>query len=212
MDKASFKNKAKKDIRLIIKDGLIKKFNEVSEQIKSEIMREYDSELVDVVTDRNSRTNPKFYREDFFNRLSSFDYIDDSEYTVTLNVPDMENFDFSGRLKVLETIMEGVIGTYVELDEDQYVSIFNKKPLREESFDEYVSPKERIYIVKYTGKIRLFEKEMNVRFVEYPFSNTPPINILEAGERLVNGNIDRWIDDVIKESNKRFSNSFKGVK
>lgn len=212
MDKAALKNRVSRDLDALVKKRLKMKFEQAAKQVQEAILEEYDEELVDVVTDRESRTNPNFYRDDFIQRLENFSYIEDSGNTVTLNVPDMENFDFSGRLKVLETIMEGLIGNYVEVDEEQYKQIFNKKPINEEPIDDYVPPKERIYLVKYTAKIKQAEKDLQISFARYPFSNTPPINILDEGERFVNDNMDRWIKEALEEAQKEFVNTYKGVK
>ena len=212
MDKATLKQRSSRDMNALVKKHLIIRFEHAAKQIREAILDSYDEELVNVVTDRNSRTNPNFYRDEFARRLLAFQYIEDNGDIVTLNVPDMENFDFSGRLKVIETIMEGVIGNYVEVDEEQYQQIFNKKPINEEPLDNYVSPKERIYLVKYTSKLRQAEKDLQTKFVAYPFSNTPPINILSGGIELVDNNINEWIKEALEKAQKEFVNTYKGVK
>jgi len=61
-------------------------------RIKELIMADYDSELVDVITNRKSKTNPLFYREEFEVALNEFDYIMQNEDYLTLVVPDIDNF------------------------------------------------------------------------------------------------------------------------
>lgn len=211
MDRVTLKNKAKKDLVALTRKHLLKKFNEVAEEIKNIILDSFDNEL-SAVSDRSSRTNPAYYRDDFEKRLSRFDFIEDNDSTISLIVPDMENFDFSGKLKIIQTIMEGVVGSYVEVDEDQYKHIFNKRPINEDPLDEYVPPSERIYLVKYLPAVRQAERDLNTKFAKYPFSNKPPVDIMEAAERLVNDNIDRWISDALEEANKELAKSYKGVK
>jgi hypothetical protein len=75
-----------------------------------------------------------------------------------------------------------------------------------------VPPKERIYLVRYTSKIRRSERELNKKFVRYPFSNTPPIKILEEGERFVEDNMNRWIEEALEEAQKEFARKYRGAK
>jgi len=164
-----------------------------------------------VVTDRNSKTNPSLFRDDFVNRVDSFNYIDRSGKSLSIISPDMDNFDFSGRLKVIETIMSGVAGVYVEMSEEDYVSAFNKKPVNEETFYEYVPIKDRIYLVRYTSSVRRAEKDLRKKFIRYPFSNSPPIDVFRAGSKFVEDNIDNWIKDSIEKSKNEYVISNKGA-
>lgn len=200
-----------KDLDKLFKKKFKLKLEEMVDQIKEVIVDTYDAELVDVVTDRNSRTNPNLYRDDFINRLNEFNYVENLNGSVSLIVPDMENFDFSGRMRVIETIMRGVVGTYVEVDEEEYTKIFSKKPINESPLDEYIPPKERIYLIKYTGKIQRAERDLSKKLVRYPFSNRPPIDILSAADKFVNDNMDRWIEETIEEAQKEFVITHKGV-
>lgn len=211
MDKIKLKHKVSKDLDKLVKKALMVKFEEAAREIQNAIISEYDDELVDVVTDRNSKTNPNFYREEFIERLSEFSYIEENGNIVSLKVPDMTTFNFSGRLRVIEHIMEGMAGVYVEINEEDYVNVFNKKPINQDPLDEYVPPKEKIYLVRYTAKIRQAEKNLNKKFVRYPFSNTPPIRILEEGDRFVEENMDRWIEEALDEAQKTFVANYKGA-
>jgi hypothetical protein len=213
MDRAALKRRVSVGMDALVKKHLNLIFkNNAAPQIQEAILAEYDEELVDVVTDRRSRTNPNFYRSDFNEQLEEFEYIEDSGNTISLNVPDMENFEFVGRLKVIETIMQGTIGTYVEVDERQYLSIFNEKPKPHEVFDSSVAPRDRIYLVRYTKKVSNADKEQQLKLVEFPFSNTPPINIFEAGNVFAKENMDRWIREALEAAQKEFVNTYKGVR
>jgi hypothetical protein len=205
-------NKLSKIMSNLIQQKLSETFARAVEEIKIAIISEYDEELVDVVTDRNSKTNPNLYRDDFIERLNRFEYIDVTGEHLSLNVPDMETFDFSGRLRVIESIMEGMAGLHVEVNEEDYKAIFGKRPVNEDPLDDYVPPKERIYLVRYTSKIRRSERELNKKFVRYPFSNTPPIKILEEGERFVEDNMNRWIEEALEEAQKEFARKYRGAK
>ena len=200
------------DLNKLVQYKLNEKFKEAAEEIKSAIIAEYDEELVDVVSDRDSKTNPNLYRDEFIARLNKFEYIETTGERLSIKVPDMETFDFSGRLKVIEAIMEGMAGVYVEVNEEDYKTIFGKRPVNQEPLDEYVPPKEQIYLVRYDSKMKKAERDLNKRFVRYPFSNTPPVKILEVAERFVDDNMNRWISDALEEAQREFVMTYKGAK
>lgn len=176
------------------------------------IMKLYDDKLVGSVIDRNSKTNPLYYREEFFERLYNFEYIQNIGDIVNFVVPSMNNFDFSGRLKIIENIMDGTAGTYIEVNEKQYESLFpNKKPPVVEALDRSVPKSRMIYLVKYNyglGKVwkTIFPGEKMVRF---PFSNSPPIRIFEDANTFVDENLDRWVNGAISSAAKEFENLIK---
>jgi hypothetical protein len=199
------------DLETLIKYRLDMEFKEAMERIKAIILEKYDDELVDVVTDRDSKTNPNLYRDEFSKRLDNFEYIDDLSNTVSLQLPTMETFDFSGRLRIIEHIMEGLSGTYVEVNEEDYIKIFGKRPINEDPLDEYIPPKERIYLLRYDKRMRQAEQDLEKKFVRYPFSNSPPIRILDVAEKFVDDNIDTWIKEALEEAQREFVNTYKGV-
>jgi len=189
------------NFKTIVKDQLTSKFNEVVPEIKQIIMQTYDKLLVDVVTDRKSKTNPLFYKDEFEERLNNFIYVKDMYNNVTISVPDIDTFDFSGRLRVLKNIMEGTTGIYVEMSALDFEQIFNKQPVNIDPIDEYVPKKDTIYIVRYNSKVRQAESNiLDRKLVRYPFSNSPPINILQAGQDYVDNNINRWLNTSIQKS------------
>ena len=173
-------------------------------EIKDTILAEYDTKLVDVVTDRNSRTNPLYYRDEFSSALNDFDYVEIKNDKLTLIIPDIDNFNWNqGRLRIIKNILEGTLGVYVEVDENQYVSMYNKRP-QIVPYDKTVPASERIYLLRYTADLRSRELATfgRVVLVRFPFSNIPPIDIFEGAEKLVNENIGKWMADIIKDSIK----------
>ena len=197
----------------IVKKELISTFDRTIPFIKQTIMQMYDDTLMGVVTDRKSKTNPLFYRDEFEDRLNNFSYVNTIGSTVTISVPDMDTFDFSGRLEVLKTIMEGTVGVYVEISALDFEQIFNKRPINIDPVDEYVPKKDIIYIIKYSSKVRRAENTiLNKKLVRYPFSNSPPIDILQAGQDYVDENVDSWINDSIQQSEDIFVQSFGGYR
>ncbi len=190
----------------IIKEKLHTNLKKVIEQIKKVIISEYD-ELISVVEDPNSKANPALYRDDFIKRLDNFSFIENSGETVSVNVPDMETFDFSGRLKVVETIINGVAGSYIEMSGEEYRSIFKRTPFSPDSRGAENLVDEDIYLVRYNNNIKNIERHLKKDFVKYPFSNMPPFNILEKGEAFVDNNMEKWIDNTLEE----VQNEFKGA-
>ena len=176
-------------------------------QIKESIMDQYDSELVDLVTDRKSKTNPILYREEFEELLDEFEYIIEGDHYTTLKVPDMENFSWgTGRMRVIENILDGTSGLYVEVDEQQYVQMYDRQPQALKPYDNTVPRAQRIYLLKYTPEVQRVEMEVFNRkvLVIYPFSNTPPIDIFDPANKLVETNLKLWISDSIKSVSKEY--------
>lgn len=205
-------NKVKKNVKSY-NEVLIDSFGDDLEythipRIKELIMADYDSELVAVVTDRKSKTNPLFYREEFEVALNEFDYIVQNKEYITLIVPDIENFPWlKGRLKIILQILEGTSGIYVEISEEQYIQMYNKKPLSIEPYDNTVSRKERMYLLKYTSKVQRREKEVFNKkvLIRYPFSNSPPISLFESTIKFVEFNFKIWLEDSMTKTTKEYS-------
>ena len=194
-----------KTLEKLLKKELHKKFIEAKEGIIDAVMREYDSSLT--ISDRNSKSNPEFYRDEFEERLENFGYIEESGDTIKFTVPTMENFDFSGRLKVIEQIMEGSAGKYVEVNTEDYEKMFGKKVLSRETLDTSVSKKDLIYLMRYSPIVRNAELATFGRrnyLVRYPFSNTPPILILDEAEKFVDENMNKWVKEAINKATKKF--------
>jgi hypothetical protein len=199
------------DTEKSIRYNLRSKLLEEIEEIKKRIIDKYDEELTSAVTDRNSKTNPILYRNEFVDKLNEFVFIEDNSGTLHLNVPNMENFVFAGRLKVLETILNGVAGVYKEVSEKDYVEAFGKKPVNEDPIDEYVPVDDRIYLVRNTPILRRAEDRLRKEFTKYPFSNKPPIDIFDEVGEYVDSNIGSWIEDSIEKAQKGVVSKYKGA-
>jgi hypothetical protein len=172
--------------------------------IKDIILQEYDVELTGRVVDRKSRTNPVYYREEFEEALDSYTWIDRGWNYTTLSMPSVSNFNWNqGRLRIIENILEGTIGTFIEVDEEQYIAMYGKRPVAR-PFDNTVSIKERIYLLRLNADVRRrwrssYPKVSEVRF---PFSNQPPIDIFDEANRYVKSEIRSWISEAIKQARK----------
>ena len=172
--------------------------------IQEIIMQEYDIELSGRVTDRKSRTNPIYYRDEFEEALLNFEWIEMESGAIKLVTPETNTFNWrQGRLRVIEKILEGLVGRYLEVDGQQYVTMYNKPPIAE-PFDKTVPRKQRIYTLKPTTALKrrwvqTFPKE---QMVDYPFSNQPPVDIFDAANKYVEEEIRGWIDEAIKDATK----------
>jgi hypothetical protein len=141
-------------------------------------------------------------------RLDKFEYIQEGvEGKVAFIVPDMENFDFSGsKMRVIEQILEGTAGVYVEVSAADYEKMFGKRVFSREPIDAGISKQEMIYLMRYNNVIRNAEAKTFGRpgyLVRYPFSNTPPISIFDEAEKLVGEKMDMWIKKAIGNAIKR---------
>jgi len=186
-----------KNVSDTIKERLYNNFTKAVAQIKKVIIAEYDR-LSSIMDDPNSKANPALYRDDFIKRLDNFSYVENVGDTVSINVPDMETFDFSGRLKVVETIINGVAGSYIEMSGEEYKSIFKRTPFSPDSRGAEDLSNEDIYLIRYNNNIRNIEKHLKKDFVKYPFSNMPPIDVLEKAGEFVDSNMEKWISDTLE--------------
>ena len=199
--------RAVKKVEKQIRDGIISKLTNVKKDIVDILMESYDVELT--VTDRNSKTNPQDpkYRDEFEKRLMGFEYIKNNDNKIEFVLPSMETFDFSGNtMKVIEQILEGTAGIYVEVNAEEYEQMFGKRIISRDPLDTGVSKKELIYLMRYDSVVRTAERMTfgrNHYLVRYPFSNTPPIPVLDAADRFVRTNMDRWMNEAVDDSAKK---------
>ena len=191
----------------LVEKELVKVFSSAEEEVKEAIMTSYRTELV--VSDRNSKTNPQLeiYIEEMLNRLDEFEYVQETEEgKIAFVVPDMDNFDFSGpKMRVIEQILEGTVGVYVEVSAEDYEKMFDKRVLARDPIDASVPRKEIIYLMRYNSVLRNAEINTFGRrgyLVKYPFSNTPPIRIFDEADKFVDENIDDWIEAALKSATK----------
>lgn len=204
---------------MISKDILVKRLEVVSEKVIELIMDEYDDELIAVSNSNRAVGKVLDFagerRDEFVKRLENFEYIDDGYGTVKFRMPTMESFDLSGNLKIFANIFEGTTGIYYVVNGEEYEKIYGKKPINAEPLDEYMPKKERLYLIKKSGmvdrKIRVtLKKKLND--VRFPFSNSPPINILDSASEYVEENMSKWVKKAIEESVRRFTRKNKGAR
>lgn len=169
--------------------------NNAIPRIKDIILEDYDFNLNDVANPK-SKLAPDGYVGEFTKRLNSFDYLDKTSKGVKLITPDMENFDFRDGLEVVETVLEGLVGRYIEVEHDDYQRATGRSTYR--------GKRAEVYLIKYNNEVRDWEKDLDKKFEEYAFSNTPPIDIFARAEIFVNENMERWIEEAVEKSQKEF--------
>lgn len=201
----------KRETGQAFRTGLLDRFGKAIDKLKGIIIDNYHMELIDVVPEGSkSKADPALYLNEFIRRLDAFEYIEEIDGLISLVVPDEGTFDFSGELRLLEMVLNGVSGRYVEMTEADYVLVFGNPPITEEVLDENVPVNERVYIIGYSEKVRRAEKYLEREFTIYPFSNTPPIDLFTNADEFVEKNIDRWIEEALMESNKAIVSQLRG--
>jgi hypothetical protein len=200
----------------LIRSNLIKVMEDNIPKVQEVILNSYDENLIGKVTNRRSKTNPSLYLEEFTERLEEFEYIDDSPIFPNLPafiVPDIENFDFSGRLIVIHTILEGLAGKHMEVSAAQYEAMYGTPVVNRAPLDKFVPKKERIYIFRANDDLLGHAKELpnNLKLVEYPFSDTPSIDIFEEADRYVDSEMDNWRDQAQENAAKELFDRYTGV-
>jgi hypothetical protein len=123
----------------------------------------------------------------------------------------MDTFDFSGRLKIIQTIFEGVAGTYVEISNEDYMKIFTTGIISSDFIQGQESLRGSVFLVRYNDDIKNIESRLKKLFIKYPFSNMSSFSVLEEGEKFVNDNIDQWVEESIEDATKSLSKSLKGA-
>lgn len=172
----------------------------------------YESTLNDIVSDSNSKTRPELFKTTFMERLNNFNFLETQGGKITFKTPDMETFDFSGKLRILQTIMEGIVGQYVEISGEDYLKVFGKKKIDIDPLDSEESDKNRIYLIKYSTALRKKEDELHKKFVKYPFSNMPPIDLFDTSNKFIETNLNTWIEEATQKAIAEFTKRQQGAK
>ena len=196
------------DMKTLTKSRFKKVFLSERDRIHEMIMDQYNEKLVDVVANNESLIDPTFYSDLFSSRLYDFEFIDEDGDSVIINSPDINSFDFSNGLEPIEFILEGVVGEYVEISDDDYLSVFNALP---QVNDDMISFPEGVHLIKNSITINKLENILNKKFTIYPFSNMPPIDIFSDAESFIDSNLDKWIDIAIKEADRLLVKKYEGA-
>jgi len=201
-------SKIKQSKKFIVSE-LVEAFEDHIDEVKELIMDGYDTLSVRV-TDTHSKTNPMLYRDAFEERLDTFVFIAREEDSINLSLPELDTFDFSG-IPIIQTILTGPIGSFVEIDHDDLVKISGKTTVNRNPIDETVTKQKRVYLIRYTDQVRKKEKDvLKKKLVKFAFSNQPGLDkdVFGPAEEYVNANIEDWLDKSIKTSTKKIKQKF----
>lgn len=157
---------------------------------------------------RKSLTRPDLYQDLFMERLNNFEFVEVSNGHITLNVPDMESFDFSGELRVVQAELEGLAyATYLEIKEtDRRKMGLPKALIRFRLYGLTLY----LYNIKKHKDLEIKLKDNKVERVEYPFSRVGPIDLFARANEIVDEYMDSWLNGAIKEGQVKFTKKYKG--
>jgi len=213
MDVKKVANKMVNDMHTRLLYDIEKRLLEEVETIQYYIMDGYDW-LSGLVTDHDSKTNPSIYRDKFESELKSFKYVKSSRNSIKFITPDIDNFDLS-ELPIIEQILNGTSGTYVEVSQEDMEKITGKTVVNNKPVDPSVSKKNRVYLERDTNTIRSAEKNiLKKRLVRFPFSNSPPLHsrVFGDAEEYVSSNLSAWVEEASQHSKDMIMKGYKGVK
>lgn len=200
--KRNLKNDLKRTIRLNI---YLKMVDNIA-AIRKSVMEGF-SIINAVIEDQDQiRVDFSLLKELFLANLISFEFLPEADdpNELTIILPNIDNFDFTD-LEVLELILEGVVGEFVEISDVEFIKIFGNAPdglISTGSIDGGV-----IYLIPYTDEVdslsnRILGHSLNM----FPFSNSPPIckEFFGKANIFIENKLKEWVPDIIK-------NSLKGV-
>jgi len=187
-------------LRNKFKDRVTDALLSFSDSVREIILETYNDELLAAKVPKESKANPAYLYDEFLSRLNSFEMLDKSGDKFEFIVPDVTTFDFSGELSILKTILEGTVGVYVEVTDEQYVEMYHKRPVNLLLGYKGHVAKENVYLVRYTPDVRKREKDSNIKLVRFPFSNTPPIGLFEPANEYVENNLSKVIHEAIDKA------------
>lgn len=170
---------------------------------KDIIIGNYTDNLIGVVP-IGKQARPEDYLDEFKERLDNFKFTKDALARVVFVVPSIENFDFSGNLKFLKHILEGMVGYYFVISREDYEFLGYTPPdLR----DDY-------YLIREDDP--LMEDVLNTfgpDYLEpYAFSNSPPIDLFDGVNNYTKNNIKKLVMKALKRAKTKFESYYnKGV-
>ncbi|MBV5346628.1 hypothetical protein JZU46_00125 [bacterium] len=176
-------------LRKLILANIFIEATKFKETLITHYLDSYSNLLVDLVTDKESLSNPEYFYMDYKKELEAFSYFDDvtdiEEFA--FRTPTEDTFNLEDRLSFIKLLINGVAGDYYELPEADY----NKLQLvvGGDRFREYLSnmpkffnddtPQElRFYLLYHHEDLyRIVRQILSKNLVLFPFSNTPPIDL-----------------------------------
>jgi len=181
-------------LELLIKDELNTVLGEKAVPlIKQMLLESYEVNLEGVVDSEYDFIRPEFYRQFFEERLEGFEYIVDNGDYLTLRCPDEENFDFSGDLSFINTILNGIVGNYYKVHLSE-LGIYDE---------------DDVFIISEDSDLLGGLDLTNLSLFE--FSNSEPIDLFSETDEFVSENIDDWIEEANSKAINKYEEYMKGI-
>lgn len=189
-------------------------YGEAVFEVMEIIINDYQEMLIEPVQDNKCKTNPINYFEEFTERLSKFEYcIEKSNGGITFVTPDVWTFDYRGKLIPLQSILEGTFGTYVEVSVKDYELLYGESPSLLDLLYMGGDLDDIVFLVKYDKEIQEKEKKILKRkLVQFPFSNSMPIDIFKNANRHRKENINKWAVKAVKNAMAKIKKESDGGK
>lgn len=199
--------KISKDIKLLYEQEVINTLEHLAvKEIVDTIEEDYIIMLNSVSAHKNSLTRPILYQDIFMDRLNNFTFLEILNSNIILNVPDMETFNFSGELRVIQTILEGLFpSVYFEIKESD-----RKRMGLVKSTIRFIIKGETLYLydIKKYNNLETLMQNNKVEKIEYPFSKVGPLDIFTNADDVVNEYMDKWLTTAIKEGQLKFTKKY----
>lgn len=180
-------------------------------EIKQKYLETYEDLLLSSNIDEDSLANPKYFYEEYSSALDDFEYvIVRAKGEVAIIVPDIDNFEFKGRLVFLQWLTSGIVGTYYELSRSDYEYLLNydklSKQLKSVLIDlpgfmgDDTSDLDFYLVDASLNAHKIFQNILKKTLVLFPFSNIPAIDIFDEGKEFFNGMKDSITNNIIEKS------------
>lgn len=169
--------------------------NKIIENIIDTIIEDYRFELNGVV-DINSDLAPEHYEKLFIDRLNGFSFLDVKRDKIIIHCPDIDTFDFSNGLEIIQVILEGIVGTWVEITGEDYRQLLS---------DEVgtVIDCGSTCLLKANDVVANLETVLGKKFRYFEFSNSKPKDIFNRAEKGIDRNIDLLVGNSVLTVNTK---------
>lgn len=172
----------------------------------------YQDIFSDLLIDEASLAKPEYFLDDYKKSLTIFSYITNvgSNY-IKFKVPSEDTYEFNGRLKFLELLQNGFVGTYYELSINDYNALLLRKDLSKKLVEilyslpgilsEDVTMDLDFYLLDEKYNVHeIFQKILGKNLIIFPFSNFPPVDLFSRGEEYFNNSKDRMTPKIIEQA------------
>lgn len=179
------------------------RFKKESEKVKERLLNDYRDILVSVPTHQKSKLKPVDLESYYIDFIEDFDYFEEGNSDPYFSVPTVEDLFDSGvdELKVMGTMVEGLVGSYYELNKEEYDEYDFKKT----NILMFVVKNEPVYLVASRFIPPDIKKVMRTKNIlkKWPFRVGIERDIFINTIEYKNRNIGSWLKQSALESTYR---------